>query len=340
MSDLYIDVGSTNVKYRSVDDYGDMKCGTERFPQPLINDGIFYEVRLSDINELIYRIVEKSTYSRIFISVQMHGYVLKKADKFITEYISWRDKRAEELCKSFSLPPESGERSKANLPLLSVDVTLKNAGIRYGKDITFFTLGSYISYILTGINASHITDAAASGFFNVTTCKKGEWVNNDMLLPEVYSDVRAVGKYKNTLVFTPLGDQQCTVLGSGATSRDYVLNLGTAAQMCVLTDEFERGNFESRPFFGNMTLCTVTGLRGGGYIAGKNDEDIYELLIEEFSAAIDKLPECGNLLITGGVVGYRRALAEQIGKGLKIPYRLNDTSDALCGLMKIGKSGL
>ena len=53
MSDLYIDVGSTNVKYRSVDDYGDMKCGTERFPQPLINDGIFYEVRLSDINELI-----------------------------------------------------------------------------------------------------------------------------------------------------------------------------------------------------------------------------------------------------------------------------------------------
>lgn len=337
MSDLYVDVGSTNVKYRSVDDPGGVMAGSEPFPKPCVNDGICYEVKLSDINEVLHRIVGKSTYSRIFISTQMHGYVLKKGDKFITEYISWRDKRGENLCKNYVLPPESGESVKPNLPLLSARVTLEKLGVECGEDLTFFTLGSYISYLLTGVNATHITDAAASGFFNAVTRKKGEWVDFDMRLPEVCYEVKAVGRYNGAQVFSPFGDQQCAVLGSGASSDEYILNLGTAAQMCCVENEFVSGNFESRPFFGGKTLCTVTGLIGGACIARKNDEDLYDSLIEEYSAALKKLPAKKGLLITGGVVGYRQNLIGKVADGLKVGYRLNDSSDALCGLELIGK---
>lgn len=337
MSDLYIDVGSTNVKYRSVDDLGGVTEGSETFPKPCINDGIFYEVKLSDIDDVLLRIVEKSTYSRIFISTQMHGYVLKKGDKFITEYISWRDKRGAGLCKNFALPPESGESVKPNLPPLSARVTLEKLGLECGEDLIFFTLGSYVSYLLTGINATHITDAAASGFFNVVTRKKGEWVDFDMRLPKVYYEVKAVGRYNGALVFSPFGDQQCAVFGSGASSDEYILNLGTAAQMCCVENQFVSGNFESRPFFGGKTLCTVTGLIGGAYIERKNDEELYDSLIEEYSAALKKLPAKKELLITGGVVRYRQNLIEKVADGLKVKYRLNDSSDALCGLELIGK---
>ena len=337
MRDLYVDVGSTNVKYRSVDDSGRVTTGSERFPEPFINDGIRYEVKLSEINGMLFGIVGKSTYSRIFVSVQMHGYILKKGEKFITEYISWRDKRGEILCKNHDLPPESGESVKPNLPLLSACVTLGELGAVCGEDLTFFTLGSYISYVLTGKNATHITDAAASGFFNVVTGCRGEWVDFDIRLPEVYPEIKAVGRYKGAQVFTPCGDQQCAVLGSGAAFEEYILNLGTAAQMCCVENGFVFGNFESRPFFGSKTLCTVTGLIGGGYIAGKSDEELYDPLNEEYSSSLKKLPEKKSLLITGGVVVYRKKLIEKIADGLKIGYELNDSSDALCGLETIGK---
>lgn len=337
MSDLYIDIGSTNVKYRSIDNSGRVTTGSEPFPQPFIDDGIRYEVNLSDINDIVFRIVKKSTYSRIFISVQMHGYILKKSENFITKYISWRDKRGERLCKIHNLPPESGESIKPNLPFLSARITLEETGVGYGEDLSFFTLGSYISFLLTGKNITHITDAAASGFFNVKTGRRGEWVDFDMCLPEVYSEIKSVGQYEGAQVFTPFGDQQCAVLGSGATSEEYILNLGTAAQMCCIENEFIFGNFESRPFFGGKTLCTVTGLVGGGYIVKKKDEVLYDELIEEYSSALKKIPEKKEIMITGGVVVYRKKLIEKIAEGLKIKYTLNDSSDALCGLEIIGK---
>jgi len=336
MSDLYIDIGSTNIKYST--DKG--RVMSVPFPAPLVNDGIRYEVKLSDIDEILLRIVGKSTYSRIFISTQMHGYILKKGDKFITEYVSWRDKRGEGLCKNCALPPESGESVKPNLPLLSALVTLEKLSVDGGEDLIFFTLGSYVSYLLTGVNATHITDAAASGFFNVKTGRKGEWVDFDMRLPEVYPDIKAVGRYNGALVFSPCGDQQCAVLGSGASADKYILNLGTAAQLCCVEDEFVSGDFESRPFFGGKTLCTVTGLIGGGMISVLSDEEAEDRLVVDYGTAIKRLPKKARLLATGGVVKYRKELLRRVLGRSGVEYSFNESSDALVGLKKLSEKQL
>jgi len=310
------------------------------FPKPCVNDGVCYEVKLSDIDDVLLRIVEKSTYSRIFISTQMHGYVLKKGDKFITEYVSWRDKRGADLCENYVLPPESGESVKPNLPLLSARITLEKLGVDCGEDLTFFTLGSYVSYLLTGVNAIHITDAAASGFFSVVTGRKGEWVDLDMALPEVYSEIKSVGCHNGTFVFAPFGDQQCAVLGSGESADEYILNLGTAAQLCCVEDEFVSGDFESRPFFGGKTLCTVTGLIGGGVISDLSDEEAEDKLVADYGAAIKRLPKKARLLATGGVVKYRKELLRRVLERLGVEYSFNESSDALEGLRKLAEEEL
>ena len=188
-------------------------------------------------------------------------------------------------------------------------------------------------YKLTGKNTTHITDAAASGFFNVKerVCDKVEFK-----LPCATYEVLSVGKYKNTVIFTPVGNQQASVLG--AVGKDYegvILNLGTAGQMCCIKNGFTSGEFESRPFFEGKTLCTVTRLIGGGVIAEKTDEELEKLLLADYMQAKKKLPTSGNMIITGGVTKYRKKLLCSVLDKLNVNYQFTQQCDALNGLKKL-----
>ena len=322
--DLYIDIGSTNIKWSHGKTAG-------KIPFPAAFDAAYprYEVRADEIFSIVLNLIDTHRPQRAFFSVQMHGYVLLKEGREATGYISWRDARGKDLPPDFALTEEYGVRIKPNLPRLSLQAQSVAAD-------EFCTLGSYLVYRLTGKNTTHVTDAAASGFYNVKTGARDACRYR---LPEAVYRVQEAGRYKDTAVFSPVGDQQASVLGAWKgmeNAEGYVLNLGTAAQLCCMAEGFAAGDFESRPYFGGNTLCTVTGLPGGGYISRTigttSAKALRETLAEAYASALKKLPTRRKIIVTGGVVHYHRILIEETLETLPKAYVLNEGADALAGL--------
>ena len=197
--DLYIDIGSTNIKWSHGKTAG-------KIPFPAAFDAAYprYEVRADEIFSIVLNLIDTHRPQRAFFSVQMHGYVLLKEGREATGYISWRDERGKDLPPDFALTEEYGVRIKPNLPRLSLQAQSVAAD-------EFCTLGSYLVYRLTGKNTTHVTDAAASGFYNVKTGARDACRYR---LPEAVYRVQEAGRYKDTAVFSPVGDQQASVLGA------------------------------------------------------------------------------------------------------------------------------
>ena len=323
MKDLYIDVGSTNVKWM---ESGSQTLHLLEFPSAQKSEYPYYEVPHENIFQTVKSIIETCKANRVFFSVQMHGYVLLKNGKAVTPYVSWRDERAKSLEPRFVITKEYGVDIKPNLPRLS----LQAQTVVFDE---FCTLGSYLVYRLTGKNATHITDGAATGFYNVKnrTCDEVGFK-----LPFATYEVLSVGNYKNTAVYTPVGDQQASVLGAVGSEYDgIVLNLGTAGQMCCIKNGFVSGDYESRPFFNGKTLCTVTRLVGGGIIAEKTDEELEELIFNDYKTAKEKLPHSNKMIVTGGVIKYRKKLLCNVLNKLNVNYNFTQHCDALNGLKKL-----
>lgn len=296
MNCLMIDIGSTFIKYGV---YNETACNFELqskipFPAPCYSDGETFLVSSQKIRENILQIFDEATKyhcKKAYFSVQMHGYILKSEDGEFSEYVSWRDKSGDitdEKVKNIDFN-KMGTSLKKNLPLVKI--------INKGLSGEFFTLGSYVAYVLTGKNATHISDACASGFFYLNDGRKNEYSEN-LIMPEAYKEVLKTGSYNGVEIYTPVGDHQASFLGSGADTDKYLLNIGTATQIsCVDDKNFPDGEYEKRPFFDENILYTITGLVGGDILykgEGKNE------LLNQTIEAIKKLPKKNKALIGGG----------------------------------------
>lgn len=319
--DLYIDIGSTNIKWKR-----EGQIFQTSFPAPVLANNNRFEVDAEEIFNIVRSLIKDD--DRVFFSVQMHGYVLLKDGLAVSNYISWRDERGANSAPAFTISKEYGVDIKPNLPRLS----LQTQTVEFDE---FCTLGSYLVYRLTGNNQTHISDAGPSGFYNVYTREQDKTA---FKLPKATYTVQPVGYYGETLVYTPVGDQQASILGAvGKDFNGYVLNLGTASQLCEILDGFVCGEFESRPYFDGKTLCTVTRLIGGGVIAEKTDEEIYLSLVKEYATALKKLPVCSRLVATGGLIKYRKKLLCKVLDELGVSYSFNENCDALAGLEILAK---
>lgn len=342
MKYLCIDIGSTSIKYAESENGSfPEKVNKTPFPEALPLPEPFYEADAEKIFSIVKDIIDSSSAQAVMFSVQMHGYLLAdKNGKLLTRYISWRDKRAGLKPYGSTLSPEHGVGLKANLPRASVKVTAelfpeiaKNAAV-------FFTLGSYLAFRLTGNNVTHITDAAASGFYNCITGRV-DFDEKDypvkLSLPTAFTEVKPAGVYNGKTIYTPVGDQQATILGLGENDC-YILNLGTAAQMCETGDIFLSGDFECRPFFDGKFLYTVTGLYGGGYIReNSRGKGIEEALVSDYKKALEKLPEKKNLIVTGGTTEYYKELILGVLKELPPKSRVAEKADAINGLCRLAE---
>ncbi len=327
---LLIDVGSTNIKCAFFDGTSRkiLKTSNVAFPPAELYGNGLYEVSINEIKKAVFSF--GSDADALLLSVQMHGYVLKKNGIPVTGYVSWRDRRAEKIYRDFSLPKEYGTAVKANLPKISVAYTSEYILKNTDSFDEFCSLGSYLAEELTGKNASHATDLAASGFYCGTIAD-----NVNFKLPGCYDTIVPVGKTDGGMtVYTPVGDHQATVYGCDY-ENSYVLNLGTAAQICCVENGRIYGDFESRPFFGKKTLCTVTGLSGGGAISGKSDDELFEKLCLEYGEAIKKLPEKNKIIVAGGLIKYRKELLVKVLSRLCVPYEFSNGEETMTGLIRL-----
>ncbi len=236
----------------------------------------------------IFGLVSAHAPRRMFISVQMHGYITEKEGK-LSPYNSWRGASGDPSVLCGAELDALGTAPKANLPLVKLWHSQRLDA--------FYTLGSYICYALTGVNATHITDACASGYYYASNGAVNGYAPASNM-PRAYTEVKPVGKYCGCTVYTPVGDHQASYLGSGAEGK-YLLNIGTASQLSCLDDAgLSTEGIEARPYFyEDIRLYTASGLVGGDRLFKGEGADE---LKKQLESALASLPQRDRVLLGGG----------------------------------------
>lgn len=295
MKYLAIDIGSSYVKAGLLDlDNGIIADQRKVAQAPRMDDsGRRHEVDAEQMFGIVEGLLQDylSQYGRairgILMSTQMHGFVLAdRQARPVTPYVSWQDERSLETMPGTEVTwldhmtgfisredmADTGVYLKPPLALCNLHVLLQTAP-DVAEGTCFCTIGSYIIFRLTGVNACHITNAGPTGFADV---RSGSW--SEMLIrlagaerltfPKLISGFEACGTYRSggheIPVYPDIGDQQAGALGSLAIPvTDAIVNIGTGAQLGLIRSDFVPGPYEIRPFFDGNYLYTITRLPGG-----------------------------------------------------------------------------
>jgi xylulokinase len=287
-SSLLVDLGATYVKVAVLrPDEGIVCESNSPFPRFTSLDGPYRTIE----PEVVVAAVEAAIASalpvagdpeRILLSGQMHGWTL--TDEHNVPHlplITWQDNRALRAHNGIpyldqlrnSQPAEIwqavGNELRSGLPV---------AGI-YATDLTAIggplRVHSLLSWAATKLTAKpqfvqHITDAAASGMFDL---KVGSWSEQitalvgrgRLLFPRVSWTPEVIGFHPTSgaAVLTPLGDQQAALLGAGIGKSVTAFNISTGGQVARLACEHAGDRCQTRPYFDGMLLHTKTHLPAG-----------------------------------------------------------------------------
>lgn len=286
-SSLLVDLGATYVKVAVLrHDEGIVAESNSPFPPFASLDGPYRTVDPAVVVAAVEAAIASvlplaENPERILLSGQMHGWTL--TDEHNVPHlplVTWQDKRAllarngtpylDQLRNT--LPPEvwhaAGNELRSGLPV---------AGI-YATDLTAIdgrlrahSLLSWVAAALTGKPefVQHITDAAASGMFDLRVESWSEqitaFVGARLVLPRVSWTPEVVGIHRasGAAVFTPVGDQQAALLGAGIGDEVTAFNISTGGQVARLAGEHAGDRSQTRPFFDGLMLHTRTHLPAG-----------------------------------------------------------------------------
>jgi len=163
---------------------------------------------------------------------------------------------------------------------------------------TFCTIHDYIAMKFAGITKPviHSSDAASFGQYDIS---KNIFTVDDDLLPEVTSEYRILGKYKNTPVSVAIGDNQASFIGAGGDTESVLINAGTGSQVSAAVSNISTiDGVEFRPYLENKYLMVGCSLCGGKSYAileqffnniillftGKKCDNIYEKMNDVFNS--------------------------------------------------------
>lgn len=287
MQFLGIDIGSTFLKYGLLSPethtVTQVRTVPSPAPQPTDNERHFV-CDAQQYVHLVTRLIEEAISAcrediGVILSTQMHGFVAEDS------YISWQDSRCLEIMedgisyldymKSKVSPAEMrrcGVYCKPSLGVCNLFAKLRKEE-RLGTSMEIFTLGSYIIHHLTGRNRCHMTNAAPLGFADI---EKKQWDRelfdrfglSGLRLPQiVQEDYAPCGQCTingQTVTFYPdYGDQQASVLGSGADEAAAIINIATASQLIAFSRTPEYGDYEVRPYLDDTYIKVLSNMPGG-----------------------------------------------------------------------------
>ena len=289
-----VDIGSSFVKAAlfDVSSPAVLEHIKEAAPCKLPNDNPNkFEVKANLYVEIVTKILKDlsakyNDLQGLILSTQMHGFVYEKQIDDDPLYISWQDQRCIDLMPDSQLSfldylksiisPEKMESCgvylKPSMGFCNLYAMLK-ADPSIKRDGRLYTLGSYISYKLTGNNVCHRQNAAPLGLVNIA---ENKW-NYELLelagipeikLPELAkSDSEVVGRFKingaDISVYPDFGDQQISVLGSNLQDNEALINIATACQVICKSDSIDKGLFETRPYFAGSYIKTISNMPSG-----------------------------------------------------------------------------
>ncbi len=221
----------------------------------------------------------------LLLTGQMGGLVLaSETGQPLSNYLSWRDQR-------LTLPPASGGLPYYDRLLQRLRPSHRR---QLGHELRPGTTLSFIFWLaqegrlppdgafaasLPDFVAAHLCDAApvadptlAAGLLNLET---GDWHHEaftrlglrTVRWPSLAPYSQPVGNVslagQTFLVYAPVGDHPCALLGAGLAPGELSLNISTGSQVGLLTPAFQGGDYQTRPYFGGQFLNTITHLPAG-----------------------------------------------------------------------------
>lgn len=285
---LAVDIGSTFLKYGLISAENHSILNMRSIPSPVRKPTedfrqFEYDAKqyVAIVSDLICDAVDTCESDiRFLLSTQMHGFVVDDT------YISWQDSRClGQINDGVSyldhikriVPPEAmqtcGVYFKPALGVCNLFTKLYNEK-RLNQDIEVFTLGSYIIHQLTGKNCCHITNAAPIGFADI---ERRVWREDlfaelglsHLRLPQISKEDylpcgECVMNGKKVTFYPDYGDQQVSVLGSGADENTAIINIATASQVITFSDTPNyNAAYETRPYFDNAYINVLSNMPGG-----------------------------------------------------------------------------
>jgi len=293
MAYLGIDIGSSSIKAGWLD----LRTGeiadvlAEPFPEPLSNlPSGHFEVELPPVvertRELIERLLRRNgPCDGIVTCSQMGGIVLTDAaGTAITNYLSWRDQRTLEQHPSGKGTYLDLLRSKTtDRDFNLIGRELKPGG---GAAILFWLAQTRnlpsVSCRVMGLGDYVLTQLCKSNPLAEPTLALGlvdlsrvDWHRpwfqqlgfGEIEWPKLTTVTDWVGKYPASSGDIPchpaVGDHQAALFGTDLTERELSVNASTGAQVSLLTNSWQPGDYQTRPYFGNCYLNTITHLPAG-----------------------------------------------------------------------------
>lgn len=303
LSTIALDIGSTSIKGAVLD----LEAGrllsvcSLAFPDPVANLAsghieIDPKVVVSRVEQLIEQLAENLSHRcSIWICGQMGGLILADdRGRAKSNYISWRDQRSlrstggirasletirldwpEPIFASLGRELQAGSTSTL-LHWLSEHRKLSDG-------VLPLSIADYcISHLAKQIGTMHTTHA-----IGLLDLNKWDWHYaameriglGDLWWPELIRDTRAVAHWKiGSRIFQvhgSYGDQQCALYGAGLKANQLSLNISTGSQVSLLSEGFQSGPYQTRAYFEDRLLNTITHLP-----AGRSLNTLMELLTE------------------------------------------------------------
>ena len=292
---LLLDIGSTSIKCALTQSGNTRLSQIKSSPTPhfLTTSSDIKEIEpivlLATCKKLIENYLKSGlVFDGLLITGQMGCWVLTDLENSpLTNLVSWQDSRGfiggvggpnsyNFLNKEISheLRKSNGNEFRMGLPLVGLHQHLKDTPVQ-GSGIRIHSLISWVGSQLSEDYKfiAHSTDAAASGFFDIW---HQSWSQialahfpRDLYFPEVTNDIVEIGTNPELScpVFTPIGDQQSSLLGIGIRENQIAVNIGTGGQIAKVVDKLTSGEVQQRPYFKETFIITKTHLPAGRSIA-------------------------------------------------------------------------
>jgi sugar (pentulose or hexulose) kinase len=291
---LGLDLGTTTFKGAKLDLEEGIVTNIIRLPapEPLANlpptrhelspEDVIAAVR-TVLTELLRSVPEATG---LLICSQMHCVVFTDhRGNPRSNVITWKDRRSTEPLSSRNPSrfrqltervsdnelEEIGRELRVGIPITTLDFLKQTGELPTG---TFpVSLPDFVLANLCHVEpTTEPTNAAAHGLLHLD---RGEWhwdLINRLGLDQLHwPRIRPTGELVGMLnldghelaCFTPVGDQQCALVGVGLQQKELSLNISTGSQSSMLNLKRPRGQFQVRPYFGGQWLSTIVSVPAG-----------------------------------------------------------------------------
>ncbi len=200
--------------------------------------------------------------SAIGVTGQMHGILYVDAHgQAVSPLYTWQDGRGQQIYRD----------GKTYAETLGSHTGYGNVTHFYNREnrlvpaeaVALCTIHDYAVMRLTGRTAPllHISDAASLGCFDLHT---KQFTVKDALLPPVTEKTEIAGTYRGIPVSVAIGDNQASFIGCGCRENDLLINIGTGAQVSMITDSAVAPvGIEVRPLTEGKNIFVGSSLCGG-----------------------------------------------------------------------------